>query len=256
MTICVNMKLNKILKIGVLISTVALSVCNADEIKITDFSVWSKANSKTKIDYLRTALSTMQEKNTKYRLVITEDEPDGMIFSGKKGRVYLSNGSGEGYISTFGACFSTQTACYHNMSTHKAVIDLYETVLKENGVEEQDINDSLDLLLPVVYNDVQTALKGLVCKDIKAEHLQVIIEHVSTPHVLCIQAKPIPTSVASSELEAYKVQDKTISQEGNKKPIIRGARIKEAVQKIEALDKEAKKEKAVIDGKKTNRGEE
>lgn len=230
-----NMKLNKILKTGLLTSTLTLSICQADKIEITSFSEWSQTDSTGKIDYLNKALAQMKEKDPdgqRYRLVITQDVKGGWFSSDVKG-VYLSDNSGETSTSYLGSYLKGNSAYDHNLSTHKALLELYKTVLEANGtVDEQAIQDSLDLLLPFVHNDVQASHHDLVGKDMKAEQLQAILEHVSAPHVLCIQAKPVSSIKEKSE----KI----------KKPVIRGSAIMKFVQAGNERDEKAKEEAEIL----------
>ena len=240
-----NMKLNKILKTGLLTSTLTLSICQADKIEITSFSEWSQADPAGKLTYLNKALEKMKEKDTgekHYRLVITEDEKDGWVFSGAKGRVYLSDKSGETSASQIASYVKGNSAYAHNLSTHKALLELYKTVLEANEtVEEQAIQDSLDLLLPFVHNDVQASYQDLLGKDMKAEQLQAIVEHVSVPHVLCIQAKPVP--LEPSEMDVSSVKEKS---EKIKKPVIRGSAIMKFVHAGNERDEKAKEEAEIL----------
>lgn len=232
------MKLNTLLKTGLLTSTLTLSICRADKIKLTSYADWMAANSENKIAYLNNALNQMKDKDTAnkhYRLVITEDVPDGRIFKGTKGEVYLSDTSGETSTSYYSAYLATNTAYHHNLLTHKALLELYKTVLQSKNVEEQAINDSLDLLLPLVYNNVQASLQDLLAKDMKAEQLTAIVEHISKPNSLCIQAIPVPVEtpvIEVSEKNVPNVQEPPVPQEKKeriKKTVINGSKIMDFV---------------------------
>ena len=232
------MKLKTILKTGSLITTLTLSICQADKITIASFADWTAANSEGKIAYLNNALNLMQEKDTAdkhYRLVIMEDIPDGRFFKGTKGEVYLSDTSGETSTSYYSAYLSVNTAYHHNLLTHKALLELYKTVLQSKNVEEQAINDSLDLLLPFVYNNIQTSLQDLLAKDMKEEQLTAIVEHISKPNSLCIQAIPISVEtpvIEISEQSVSNVQEPSVSQEKKekiKKQVINGSKIMDFV---------------------------
>lgn len=260
------MKLNTLLKTGLLTSTLTLSICQADKITLASFADWTAANSDGKIAYLNNALNQMNEKDTDtkhYRLVITEDVPGGSIFKGTKGEVYLSDTSGETSTSYYSAWLTSNTAYHHNLLTHKALLELYKTVLQDKNVEEQAINDSLDLLLPLVYNNVQASLQDLLAKDMKAEQLTAIVEHISKPNSLCIQAIPIeiPVPVETpvievSEKNVPNVQESSVSQ-GKKKnfknPVINSSKIMELVAAGNARDEKAKKEAEILQngGKKS-----
>jgi|GEM_PF-4250940 len=253
------MQLNTLLKTGLLTSTLTLSICRADKIKLTSYADWMAANSENKIAYLNNALNQMKEKDTAnkhYRLVITEDVPDGRLLRGTPGEVYLSDTSGETTTSYYSAWLTSNTAYHHNLSTHKALLELYKTVLQNKNVEEQAINDSLDLLLPLVHKDVQASLQDLLGKDIKAEHLSVMFEHISKPNVLCIQAKSveIPVPVERPEIEVSEQNDLNVQElpvphekvEKIKTPVIRGSKVMELVAAGNARDEKAKKEAKIL----------
>ena len=232
------MRLNTLLKTGLLTSTLTLSICQADKITLASYTDWMKANSENKIAYLNNALNQMKEKDTAakhYRLVITEDVLDGRFFKGTKGEVYLSDTSGETTTSYYSAWLTSNTAYHHNLLTHKALLELYKTVLQSKNVEEQAINDSLDLLLPLVHKDVQASLQNLLAKDMKAEQLTAIVEHISKPNSLCIQAIPISVEtpvIEISEQSVSNVQEPPVPQEKKdkiKKPVINGSKIMDFV---------------------------
>ena len=53
------MKLNTLLKTGLLTSTLTLSICRADKIMLASYAEWTAANSEGKIAYLKNALNQM-----------------------------------------------------------------------------------------------------------------------------------------------------------------------------------------------------
>lgn len=241
------------LKVGVLVSTLALSVCQAGQISIASFEDWTNADADRKVAYLNDALKQMREKNTAdkhYRLVIMEDVPGGKFFCGTKGEVYLSDSSGETSTSYYSAYFTSNTAYHHNLLTHKALLELYKNILTKKEVEEKATNDSLDLLLPLVYNDVQSSLQDLLGKDVKAEQLQSIIKHVSVPHVLYIQEKPVPSQTTAVELPETKVSSGKKEPRKIKNPVINGSKVMKLVQAGNERDEKARKESETLKAKK------
>ena len=130
----------------------------ADPEHITISGEWSKKDEKEKKLILFQVGLCMQQKNTAektFRLVIDGEE------------VYISNGSGETW-SSWGASFlKGGTACEHNISTHKALLDLIYNPTQE---------DSRYRLLRNMHSDQASSIEKIEQKDITIEVLANFLE--------------------------------------------------------------------------------
>ena len=126
--------------------------------KITISTEWSTKSDNDKRNILLLAAVRMKEKDTggkSFRLVINENE------------VYISDTSGESWVSWGASFFKRGTANSHNVSTHNTLLDM---------VYNPTQKDSRYRLLRAMHNDQESSISLLEQKNVTLKALNEFLQ--------------------------------------------------------------------------------